>query len=98
MAQDGKLTNSGASPPPVATVPGVRRYNHVKSGEKEILDAARNTIGMALVAAKPCVILDLDDELEMFKFAEAEWPSKDNAKRRESLEAERARWAAEAAR
>jgi hypothetical protein len=76
----------------------VTRYNHIKSGEKGILEAARNTVSMALAAAKPCVILDLDDELEMFKFAEAEWPGEDNAKRRKSLEAERAQWAAEAAR
>ena len=76
---------------------GVTRYNHIKSGEKGILEAARNSIRFALAAAKPCVILDLDDELEMFKFAEANWPSADNARRRKSLEAERAQWAAEAA-
>jgi len=66
------------------------RIDRLVAGTEADTVAMRTGIIAALVAHKPCVVHDFDDELDMARHAEATWPGEKIRGVREAIEAERA--------
>jgi DnaJ-domain-containing protein 1 len=71
---------------------GETRHDQLGAETEDDTVALRSDIMAALVAHRPCVAIDFNDELEMAKVAEANWPCAKITRIRQGIEAERAAW------
>jgi hypothetical protein len=68
---------------------GGARIHELGAQNEKDTDEMRFGAKLALVAAKPCVMVDFDDELKMAKQAETLWPCDKITRVRKQMEAER---------
>jgi hypothetical protein len=68
---------------------GEMRHDQLGAETEAEAAALRASVMAALVALRPCVMHDFDDELEMAKWAEAIWPCATITRIREGIETER---------
>ena len=66
------------------------RLDCIKSPKMALVEKFRAALYGALIAERPIVVHDFDDELEMARWVEATWPSPKTRKIRADMEAEQA--------
>jgi hypothetical protein len=69
---------------------GETRHDQLNAETEADTVALRTDVMAALVALPPCVVIDFNDELEMAKVAEANWPCARITGIRQAIEADRA--------
>jgi hypothetical protein len=65
------------------------QHDEMGAEDREMTVAMRAGIMAALVDRRPCVMIDFDDELELAKASEAQWPCVKITRLRQDIERER---------